>query len=61
MQTGNAGFRGFWRAPVGVLLLKSNNNQEGTMPVILRIMEGTPPLRGGVPSIFIRFIGIVPS
>ena len=40
-----------------MLLLKSNNNQEGTKPVILRIMEGTklvilrimegtPPLRG---------------
>ena len=27
-------------------IIKSNNNMEGTMPINLINMEGTPPLRG---------------
>ena len=33
----------------------TNNNMEGTMPIILSIMEGTPPLAGrALPNLLMR-------
>jgi hypothetical protein len=35
-----------WWSMIEVVKSNNKNNMEGTVPVILWIMEGTPPLRG---------------